>query len=117
MSSQYVCCRCEKTMIGAACMSDGMTLCSSCVSDIGGGANGAFRWIENKVHHIPKLPKLLLTSEEAAQVLGISESTLGSLSAKKDGGIPYVKIGRLVRYSPATLERWVKNNIGKVVET
>ena len=40
---------------------------------------------------------LLLTSQETARILNISERTLFTLA--KNGGIPVVRIGRAVRYA------------------
>ncbi|MCA9049126.1 MAG: helix-turn-helix domain-containing protein [Planctomycetaceae bacterium] len=49
----------------------------------------------------------LLTPREAAKALRISERTLYSLTQPR-GTIPVVRIGRAVRYSADSLERWVK---------
>lgn len=52
------------------------------------------------------VPKLLLTSREAARALSISQRTLWSLTAPR-GPIPAVHLSRSVRYSEATLRRWI----------
>jgi excisionase family DNA binding protein len=49
--------------------------------------------------------KLLWTSREAAAALSISERTLWKLTHK--GDIPCVRIGRAVRYDPATIRAWI----------
>jgi excisionase family DNA binding protein len=46
-----------------------------------------------------------LTPREAAGVLRISERLLWDLTDKEE--IACVKIGRLVRYSPADLQAWI----------
>lgn len=59
------------------------------------------------MNHTATGPKLLLTPREAAELLGISERTLWSLSVPR-GPIPAVRVGvRSVRYSVAALERWI----------
>jgi len=50
---------------------------------------------------------LLLTPRQAAERLGISERTLWQLKA--DGEIPFLRIGRLIRYSLVDLEKWVED--------
>lgn len=50
-------------------------------------------------------PKTLLTPQEAADALGISERTLRDLTVPH-GELPRVRIGRCVRYRPAALEAW-----------
>jgi predicted DNA-binding transcriptional regulator AlpA len=50
----------------------------------------------------------LLTSKEAAQFWRVSESFLAK--ARMTGnGPPFIKIGRSVRYSEATLLQWMKS--------
>lgn len=53
----------------------------------------------------------LISVREAAKILGCSERTLWTLTAK--GGMPVVKIGRSVRYSPADVARWIESNTVK----
>ena len=58
---------------------------------------------------IPNEPgPLLLTARQAAQVLGISPRTLFSLT--KNGDLPVVRFGRLVRYSPNDLRDWIESH-------
>jgi excisionase family DNA binding protein len=52
--------------------------------------------------------KLLLTMREAAKALALSERTLWQLA--KDGEIPRVEHGRLVRFDVADLRRWIEQN-------
>jgi uncharacterized protein YjcR len=49
----------------------------------------------------------LLDPPTTARVLGVSPRTLEAWRAR-DGGPPYVRIGALVRYAQADLERWLE---------
>ncbi len=49
---------------------------------------------------------MLLTPREAARALSISERTLWQRT--KDGVIPAIKVGHLVRYSPDDLRHWIR---------
>ena len=53
--------------------------------------------------------QLLLTSRQAAQALQISERKLWSMKAS--GEIPYVLLGRSVRYPVADLQRWIEERM------
>jgi excisionase family DNA binding protein len=50
--------------------------------------------------------KLLLTVEQAAEVLSLSRRTLWRLT--KDGKLPSVRYGRAVRYWIEDLKKWVE---------
>lgn len=50
-------------------------------------------------------PNLLLTSEQAALALAISPRKLWELKA--GGHVPFVNIGRLVRYPVKGLREWI----------
>lgn len=50
----------------------------------------------------------LISEREACAALGISRGTLFGL---RRAGLPYVKIGRAVRYRPADLEQFVAQSI------
>ncbi|MEZ6078799.1 MAG: helix-turn-helix domain-containing protein [Pirellulaceae bacterium] len=52
------------------------------------------------------MEQILVSSRDAAKMLGISERTLWSL--KTQGSIPSVKTGKSVRYRPETLRRWAE---------
>ena len=56
------------------------------------------------------LPPLLLTAREAADVLRLSEKSLWSLTSPR-GPIPVVRLGRSVRYSVASLEAWIADQL------
>ena len=59
----------------------------------------------------PTAPDRLLTEREAAQFLGVAPGTLRvSRSTGPMPGriwLPYIKMGRSVRYDPATLRAWL----------
>ncbi len=49
----------------------------------------------------------LLTTREAAAFLGVKENTLTVWRNTKRYDIPYVKIGRSIRYKPSDLEKFL----------
>ena len=52
-----------------------------------------------------------LTQEELAELLQVSPSALARMRAlKNQGGPPWIKIGRLVRYRTADVLEWQKEN-------
>ncbi|HUU20840.1 MAG TPA: helix-turn-helix domain-containing protein [Sedimentisphaerales bacterium] len=55
-----------------------------------------------------QVDRLLLTPRETAATLGICERTLYTLT--KQGEIPVVRAGRLVRYSVEDLKTWIKKS-------
>lgn len=48
-----------------------------------------------------------LTSQQAAEHLGIAENTLRQWRTSGRYRIPYVKIGRIVKYAAADLDRFI----------
>jgi excisionase family DNA binding protein len=52
----------------------------------------------------------LLTSKEAAQLLGVSARTVWGFTAR--GEIPVVRIGRAVRYDPKDIVDFIERNKG-----
>ena len=50
----------------------------------------------------------VVTTAEAARVLGLSQSTLAKMRLNGNGPI-YCKLGRRVVYRPADLEKWLKS--------
>ncbi len=48
----------------------------------------------------------LLNSRQAANYLGISVRTLEKWRFSKSQDLPYLKLGRTVRYSLSDLEKW-----------
>ncbi len=49
----------------------------------------------------------LLTTEELCKMLKVRESYIRNLRSQKR--IPYVKLGRLVRYKATDIEQWIKS--------
>ena len=50
---------------------------------------------------------LLVTAAEASRLLAVSPRKLWSMTFEETPGLPYVRCGRLVRYSPDDLRRWI----------
>ena len=50
----------------------------------------------------------LLNYEEAAKFLRISKGTLENWVSSGLYGVPYIKVGRLIRFRPASLSRWLE---------
>ena len=48
----------------------------------------------------------LMTTEEAAKFLGVKKSTVYAWGGQRR--IPYIKVGRLLKFRPKALERWLK---------
>ena len=53
----------------------------------------------------------LLTREAAAKYLGISPATLAKWASEKTQPLPYVKIGRLVRYRITDLDAYIAGSV------
>lgn len=53
--------------------------------------------------------QLLMTEAQAARMLSISPRKLWQL--RKDGAIPYVPIGKSVRYRVSDLQRWIDSQV------
>ncbi len=51
---------------------------------------------------------VFLTPKEATELLKVSVSWLAKARARGDGP-PFIKIGRCIRYSEATLQEWAKS--------
>lgn len=52
----------------------------------------------------------LLTQKEVAEWTGMSSAWF-EMSRFKGTGIPYVKIGRSVRYRTSDVQRWIDSNV------
>lgn len=50
----------------------------------------------------------LLTPEELAEYLGISVHTIYQMTSKRR--IPYIKVGRLIRFSESEIQQWLDIN-------
>lgn len=59
----------------------------------------------NAAHPSSLEAPLLIDAARACELLGIGRRSLWSLTNR--GAVPSVRIGRLVRYAPAELERWI----------
>ena len=62
--------------------------------------------LENKLANAPKSQKLLVDSDELAELLSVSKSTIVSLRKK---GMPTVRIGDSVRFEPEVALHFIKN--------
>ena len=50
---------------------------------------------------------LLVDTREAARMLAVSPRKLWAMTFEETPGLPYVRCGRLVRYSPDDLREWI----------
>ncbi|TWU06942.1 hypothetical protein CA54_53460 [Symmachiella macrocystis] len=50
---------------------------------------------------------LLVNAREAATMLAVSPRKLWAMTFEETPSLPYVRCGRLVRYSPNDLRRWI----------
>ena len=50
---------------------------------------------------------LLVDAREAARMLAVSPRKLWAMTFEETPGLPYVRCGRLVRYAPDDLRRWI----------
>lgn len=53
----------------------------------------------------------LMTPEHAAHALGVSIRTLAAWRSGGRNTLPYVKVGRLVRYRAADIAGWLQANV------
>jgi hypothetical protein len=53
------------------------------------------------------IPTLMVDPRTAAKLLGISPRKLWAMTFEETPGLPYVRCGRLVRYSPDDLRAWI----------
>lgn len=53
------------------------------------------------------LSESLLTQEQAAEILGVTPGTLSVWRCTKRYNIPYIKVGRLVRYRKSALDAFL----------
>lgn len=59
---------------------------------------------------IKMIDETILTTEQAAEMLGMSERTLENWRWKREGP-SYIKLGRSIRYRKTDVENWIKANI------
>ena len=53
------------------------------------------------------IPSPLLSRREAAAFLGLKEQTLAAWASLGRYDLPFIRVGRLVRYRQIDLERWL----------
>lgn len=63
-----------------------------------------------QANYFPKIFKKpeLLTRQEAAEYLGITSRTLAVWACVKRYNLPYIKIGRLVKYRRSDLDEFIE---------
>lgn len=61
------------------------------------------------MNHRP-LPESLLTREQAAEFLGLKAATLATWASTQRYDLPYIKVGRAVRYRMSDLETFLDAN-------
>lgn len=54
-----------------------------------------------------KRAPLLVSARDAAYLLSVSPRKLWAMTFEEAPGLPHVRCGRLVRYSPEELRRWI----------
>lgn len=57
--------------------------------------------------HTPAASSPLMTQEQAAKYLGLGPKTLEVWRSRGTHRIPFVKVGRLVRYLQTDLDKWI----------
>jgi excisionase family DNA binding protein len=58
----------------------------------------------------PRITKdQLLTTAQAAEILGLSEGTLSTWRCTRRTVVPYLKVGHCVRYERSDVEAWVRS--------
>ncbi len=63
--------------------------------------------VDNKI----KLSHTLITRKQAAELLDCSEGTLSIWACTKRYPLPYIKIGRKVRYRLEDVQNFIDNNL------
>ncbi len=53
---------------------------------------------------------LLLDSKTAARMLAVSPRKLWGMTFEEKPGLPFIRCGRLIRYSLADLELWIEKH-------
>ncbi len=56
-------------------------------------------------------PPLLLDKIETATQLGVSVRTLDRLLRDPDHPLPFVRVGRLVKFRPADVQSWIESQL------
>ncbi|MHA1540782.1 MAG: helix-turn-helix domain-containing protein [Alphaproteobacteria bacterium] len=56
----------------------------------------------------------LFTTKETSQYIGITQGTLAVWRTTKRYKIPYIKIGRLVKYRKSDLDTWIESRTQQI---
>lgn len=64
--------------------------------------------MDNDAPTIAHNAEALLTDKQLAERLGIHPFTPANWRARREGP-PFIRLGRLVRYSPAAVEEWLRS--------
>lgn len=64
---------------------------------------------QNSITAILKPQSDLLTNEEAASYLGVAPNSLAVWRTTKRYSLPYIKVGRLVKYRQTDLDNFLKS--------
>lgn len=59
---------------------------------------------------LPEIPDNLFSPKAAARFLGVTDHTLAVWRCTKRYALPYVKVGRLVKYRREDLEHFIQQN-------
>ena len=70
-------------------------------------SNAALQQVEPHPILASLLRSDLLNTEQAAAYLGVTSRTLEVWRCTKRHAIPYIKVGRLVKYRKAELDHWL----------
>lgn len=60
---------------------------------------------------LPLNPTGLLTPDQVAAALGLSHRTLAAWRSSRRNPLPYVKVGRLVRYRLQDVNDWLQSQL------
>lgn len=52
---------------------------------------------------------VLMTRAEAADYLGVKVQTLAAWATRQTYQLPYIRVGRLVRYRRSDLDKWLQD--------
>ena len=73
--------------------------------------------MENKVFANQSIGNKRLTTQEAAEYLGVKKQSLETWRCTGRYAIPYVRIGAAIRYNQSDLDAYIAANRHGVVET
>ena len=68
-------------------------------------------WLDANQQSTDSVPlPALMSRKQAAEYLGVKEQTLACWTTTKRYALPYIKVGRLVKYRRTDLERFITEN-------